>query len=48
MNTIKPRNDGYHTDPLYVDPNQYVKDDSGQSTIDDAMKSEDVKETVSA
>jgi hypothetical protein len=46
MNDVEPKNDTYHTDPLYVDPNQYVKDD-GQSTIEDAMKSE-AKETVNA
>lgn len=48
MNTIEPRNDSYHTDPLRVDPNQYVKPDDGQSTIEDALKSEDVRETVNA
>ena len=49
MNTIEPRNDSYHKDPMAVDPNQYVKDD-GQSTIEDAMKSEEseAKETVNA
>jgi hypothetical protein len=33
-----------------VDPNQYVQDDDGQSTIEDALKSDDaeVKETVNA
>jgi hypothetical protein len=50
MNAIEPRNDSYHTDPLEVDPNQYVQDDDGQSTIEDALKSDDaeVKETVNA
>ena len=48
MHTIEPRNDSYHTDPLLVDPNQYVKkENDGQSTIEDAMKSE-AKEKVSA
>lgn len=36
MHAIEPRNDTYHTDPLYVDPNQYV----GQSSIDEAMEKE--------
>lgn len=47
MNTIEPKNDSYHTDPLLVDPNQYVKKDDGQSTIDDALRSE-AREKVSA
>lgn len=47
MNTIEPRNDSYHADR--VDPNQYVKKDiEGQSTIDDAFKSDEAKESVSA
>ena len=45
MNTIEPKNDSYHADR--VDPNQYVKKDDGQSTIEDALKSE-AKETVNA
>jgi hypothetical protein len=32
MHAIEPKNDTYHTDPLYVDPNQYV--------IEDAMEKE--------
>ena len=28
MNQIEPKNDTYHTDPLYVDPNQYVIEDA--------------------
>lgn len=48
MHTIEPKNDTYHTDPLWVDPNQYVKDDDGQSTIEDAMKSDEAKEKVNA
>lgn len=48
MNQIEPKNDSYHTDPLYVDPAQYVKDEN-QSTIEDAMKSEaEEKQTVNA
>ena len=47
MSQIEPRNDSYHTDPLYVDPAQYVKENDGQSTIDDALKSEE-RETVNA
>lgn len=47
MNTIEPKNDSYHADR--VDPNQYVKNENeGQSTIDDALKSDEAKETVSA
>lgn len=44
MNTIEPKNDSYHADR--VDPNQYVRDEN-QSTIEDALKSED-RETVNA
>jgi hypothetical protein len=32
MNAIEPKNDSYHTDPMAVDPNQYV--------IEDAMEKE--------
>lgn len=28
MHNIEPKNDTYHTDPLYVDPNQYVIEDA--------------------
>jgi hypothetical protein len=48
MNTIEPRNDSYHTDPMVVDPNQYVKKDDGQSTIEDALRIEEAREEVNA
>lgn len=47
MNTIEPKNDSYHADR--VDPNQYVKKNmDGQSSIEDALKSHEVKEPVPA
>lgn len=36
FHAVEPRNASYHTDPLYVDPNQYVIEDAMNDELQDA------------